>query len=681
MTDPSFKFVDAAVINTDRSLRVKSYTAKEIIPIKESKLVYKGNAPLFFFQNSKLVSNLSQHGLTLANLDALFSVTGYINKPPPKNRDQAFSYIEINATVEDYIKSRFPKYEVTNIRNVDSPPTINSKVNLIYSNALYPDKLYTSLKLALKWLEEDGCFVASIDNVDLDVVKNTIYSVAQCFEFFYLLKPLSINQGTTVDYIVAKNIKRSSAVTDIAKNPFSSYEELPKKFLKYIRRYVDLRQRKYDVYIDKTLARFADYHYWKLWSLWNINSGPYVPVSYGETTKEANKGAPAKETAKPVVANTKWESTFWNEYKAKLPRHNKYNKRDTFSLVLNRANCITELINVVTPYVRVAEAEKLVYRWIFTQKLLDNTNKDAVLPFTRNSNMGMRRYLNKYSETEVRVLETQMFDICEQYINEAEGSNDVVKARKITVTKRKKQVIFDYDGKDEFSYTIARNRYNKLLELYSNNEESANNDPHIDIYEMLLRYNGIVDPGYNGTLPEPLFEYLVDNLDVDHEMFASPLNVTLNNYNSLFNDTDSPFSSSGNIFSKGVFDNLVSSGGSFEVNPPFIEEYMVLATNLILAALDNITRSLSFVIIYPSWVDMDAYKNLVDSKYNVLTLKLEKGKHYYISGSQYENADQDIHKAQFSSTVFILQNDKGQKKYEVTKTMRKEIERVFVLRA
>ena len=61
-------------------------------------------------------------------------------------------------------------------------------------------------------------------------------------------------------------------------------------------------------------------------------------------------------------------------------------------------------------------------------------------------------------------------------------------------------------------------------------------------------------------------------MDVNHECFASPWNVTLGGYNSANPDLEKVFGSSGSFYE--MFD---PREGSFEANPPFCELPMVVS--------------------------------------------------------------------------------------------------------
>jgi phosphorylated CTD-interacting factor 1 len=174
---------------------------------------------------------------------------------------------------------------------------------------------------------------------------------------------------------------------------------------------------------------------------------------------------------------------------------------------------------------------------------------------------------------------------------------------------------------------------------------------------------------------------LKDNLNVNTECFASPLNCTLtNSYYSGFYDVDRFFGSKGSFFSIGDLK------GSFEANPPFIEEIMYMMTLHILDLLKNSTDSMSFFIILPglnfiffsnknqAWKDTKTFELLFESEFKRLFLKFLKNKHTYVDGSQHQ-APNHFRLSKADSFVFLLQNEKG--KQELTEEKIEEIKTNF----
>ena len=88
------------------------------------------------------------------------------------------------------------------------------------------------------------------------------------------------------------------------------------------------------------------------------------------------------------------------------------------------------------------------------------------------------------------------------------------------------------------------------------------------------------------------------------------------------------------IFQFGISDPILGSMmffsptcGSYEANPPFVEEVMLPMTHHILNLLDKTEDSLSFVVIVPAWTDTIMYDLMSESKYLRRTIVLEPNQH------------------------------------------------------
>ena len=90
---------------------------------------------------------------------------------------------------------------------------------------------------------------------------------------------------------------------------------------------------------------------------------------------------------------------------------------------------------------------------------------------------------------------------------------------------------------------------------------------HLRLYNMLIRYETLAlgDQGTQGALPPRVWTLLQKEFGVQHECFASPLNVSFTSltFNSLFVDTDQYFGGQGSFF------NAWPTSGAVEANPPF----------------------------------------------------------------------------------------------------------------
>lgn len=210
----------------------------------------------------------------------------------------------------------------------------------------------------------------------------------------------------------------------------------------------------------------------------------------------------------------------------------------------------------------------------------------------------------------------------------------------------------------------------------------------------MYRYHALASDnvGLQESLPYDVFHYLKSSLKLETECFASPLNCSdlLCSYYSRFKDTDQYF------LSKGSFFDDFPEEGSFEANPPFIEDCMVKNILHIKEILRRSTKPLSFVLIVPAWMDDEckSYQNTIYDDIEAKTpnpyllnlgdifdeentrtkpyLFFKKGEHYYENG-MYHTTDYFFMRANSDTLLFILQNEEGRKVYPVDKNILRKI--------
>lgn len=107
----------------------------------------------------------------------------------------------------------------------------------------------------------------------------------------------------------------------------------------------------------------------------------------------------------------------------------------------------------------------------------------------------------------------------------------------------------------------------------------------------LQRYEGT---SFHGALSPHFFQYLKDKLNIQFELFASPLNCYFSNYCSAF-PVDRFFNSRGSVY------NLQTLTGFYEVNPPFTEEVITMCLRKLRENLSGAEGPLGFVLILPEW--------------------------------------------------------------------------------
>ena len=321
-------------------------------------------------------------------------------------------------------------------------------------------------------------------------------------------------------------------------------------------------------------------------------------------------------------------------------------------------------------------------RWFYTQKLIDFTGKDPLLPYNKDDNEGLYYEMEKLNAPNGDIVE--LSSIISERIKQFNPRR--IRGDDLSVFSVDSDIQFQ---KGYTKFKITSETYNRLRDLYSKNNglddwidrtDRTDRSDRTDwmnyrIFNLLCRYESLAAPGYHAAIPEGFFNTLKQKLKVNHEIFASPFNcnVSLNSYTSAYPDTDKFFGSKGNFF--GVHKSLFKNGGSFEANPPFLEEHMAAFSKIVTLELESNIKPLSFVIIYPTWEDSLGHKILKESKYNVTpnkSLYFDRGQHYYIQSSQYWNKDKQ-RKSNSCTSVFILQNESGQLEYGLTDTVVSEI--------
>lgn len=314
-------------------------------------------------------------------------------------------------------------------------------------------------------------------------------------------------------------------------------------------------------------------------------------------------------------------------------------------------------------------------RWFYTQKLVDTKGKDPIFPNNTDKNEGLWYELTRggVPADQIPYLENLLHQMMKFYYSETFFN---IQNRTLEIKKKieHEYVIYKCEG---IFFRLDSTYYNKLCLDYTGPSDQFD----VCIYNLLCRYQTLPGSGYHAGITEKSFKVLVKYLRVNHEIFASPFNRTLENYTSAYPDTDIPFGSKGNFFE--IYSDLFKDGGSFEANPPFLEEHMAAFALIVINVLSN-PVPLSFVVIVPAWIDTVLFHIFMTSKYNVLPnrhYKYERHKHCYRDGGSYiiDNKNERIflRKSNNKSLVFILQNKLGQEMYPVTPEFENALNEAF----
>lgn len=355
-------------------------------------------------------------------------------------------------------------------------------------------------------------------------------------------------------------------------------------------------------------------------------------------------------------------------------------KESTPSLSIQRKIMINHIEKIVSNLMKghnIGIIRFIIIRWFYTQKLFDTVEDDPLLPFNRDKNVGLWNELSKdgVSIDKIICIENllqQMIQSFKVYIIDINNKNI-----NVSVKFEDDMVALIHNN---YKLFISKEMYKKLEKDYQSVANNYLDDIslfNMRLFNVVCRYQSLYAPGYHASIPKKVFDVLKKSLGVTHEIFSSPFNHSLDSYTSAYPDTDRFFGSKGNFFQ--IYEELFKNGGSFEANPPFLEEHMTMLALIVISVLSN-SVPLSFVVIVPAWTDTLLYHIFTTSKYNVILNKflyLNRHEHYYRNGSHYFEKGDEMRKSNNKSLVFILQNDLGKNKFPVTEDIINNIKENF----
>lgn len=208
-----------------------------------------------------------------------------------------------------------------------------------------------------------------------------------------------------------------------------------------------------------------------------------------------------------------------------------------------------------------------------------------------------------------------------------------------------KNAKFNVNGID---FKIPIETYNKLV------KRANRSDVNDLILCLLLRYNTLSSGGNQWAMPNNVKEELRQLYGIDFECFASSINHYYDNYCSLFYDIEKHF------MSLGPFHTIEYNSGFYMLNPPYVEEVLIVMINVVLNALEKGSGALSFMIGLPKWKNFPSIEQVEKSKYLVERVDIGDGMvkwHDHMTGR-----DERIP----GSVRYILQNEEGKKMISVS---------------
>lgn len=200
------------------------------------------------------------------------------------------------------------------------------------------------------------------------------------------------------------------------------------------------------------------------------------------------------------------------------------------------------------------------------------------------------------------------------------------------------------------------------------------------VFCLLRRYDAVGGPTYQCSVTRETFAALRAEIGVTKECFASPLNRNAEVFWSAFPDTDRFFGSQGSFFD-AFASPLVTEGGCFYANPPFVEEYIERLCACVRTMLEW-PVPVTFVVVIPVWENCAGYDWFQSSASTQVHLVLLPGKHMYMDGKQHvANVRANTkHAVRFSSACFILQNEQGKTQVVLDEGKKHRLRKSFSVR-
>jgi hypothetical protein len=318
------------------------------------------------------------------------------------------------------------------------------------------------------------------------------------------------------------------------------------------------------------------------------------------------------------------------------------------------------------------EPENAMTRFLFSAELgkighEQDELQDVLLPTRVFYDESICRELKK-----VGLTDKQQHDVCEQLCAQSIQSVEFLRELQkgsgshsdVRIT-RKSHSQFQVCWESE-CLLISDYHLKALRNMYNTKNDPTQQYFNQRIFSLLMRYKTVGGPMYQCSVTQQAFGVLQREFEVTKECMASPFNHNADVYWSAFRDTDGHFGSQGSFFTS-LESPLVTQGGSFYANPPFVEEILHLFTRHIQEIL-KFSVPVSFICLFPTWPDHKSYNDMKNRLYCKQCVVLEPRKHAYVDGNQQVNTGttKKHHVPQFKTTLFVVQNEMGSKKWPVT---------------
>lgn len=192
---------------------------------------------------------------------------------------------------------------------------------------------------------------------------------------------------------------------------------------------------------------------------------------------------------------------------------------------------------------------------------------------------------------------------------------------------------------NDYIRIISRSRYDNILNRIMYNTKKKN--PYPDMVLMTMRYAMFENSGQQWSIgSNDVYPYIGNKLNINLEMFASPFNVLLPKFCSLFYDTDKSTGSIGNFFNLTTEKLIQHRINGAIYNPPYTENFINKTSKILMDFLDEFKKrgkTFNILCLLPNWKNTEYINTLTQSEYLIYDVVLQKG--------EYMNQEKDINHA------------------------------------
>ena len=227
------------------------------------------------------------------------------------------------------------------------------------------------------------------------------------------------------------------------------------------------------------------------------------------------------------------------------------------------------------------------------------------------------------------------------------------------------------------AFRLDRDKYTDLRRMWHGKQLFDD-----DVFRLVARYETLpIGDSYQAAVPPPVFRFLRTCMGVTHECFASPLNrsMEIESFTGAYPDVDTPFGSLGDFWQAVSERKLWEHGGSFEANPPFIEDILYVLAKTVLFIISATTYPISFVLVLPDWQDTPAIELLRSQHSCKRSFCITRDEHVYLCGTQYhpvrDRQERLVHYC--NSYIIVSQNEVGSYKWPFGEREEREMRSVW----